>query len=36
VIRAEPFSVSGPWRCAVAVRFDELLPVSPEVLDGKA
>jgi hypothetical protein len=36
VIRAEPFSVSGPWRCAVAVRFDELLPVSPEVLVGKA
>ena len=36
VIRAEPFSVSGPWRCVMAVRFDEPLAMSPEDFASRA
>ena len=36
VIRAEPFSVSGPWRCAMAVRFVEPLAVNPEEFAAEA
>jgi len=36
VVRAEPFSVSGPWRCRMAVRFDQPLDGNLDRFVGKA
>ncbi len=32
VVRAEPFSVSGPWRCQVGIHFDEPLDEDSELM----
>lgn len=36
VVRAEPFSTSGPWRCMMAVRFDQPLERKLEQFVGSA